>query len=453
MNTRDDGIFAPLQQFSELIDLSQIDATEKPVKQKLYTHATILAIMLYRRIAGEISQASVIRDFMTVMPQHFRESKRGRENSISSSASAFSKARKRMPLSVFHNVIDSVASKLLQKVRPMWNGRHVFILDGTTMNAPPKPEIREVFPAASNQNGTSAFPVINVAVATELSTGLAIRPELGAMYGPNAVAETQLGMKVIDRLPPNSLIIADAGFGIFRTAWHIMTTGRYFLLRISPCLFGSLLKSMEKQGQTFEGNRAKVVWPVTKKNLKSSPWLPSTGNIEIYLHRIQVGEKWIYLVENFGMTTKKAGELYLQRVNVETDIASIKVRLQGEKLNGMDADVVQKELANIILHYQLITATRMDAAKQRKVPPRKLSFTELRDCVRNFFERSVGRTKQKVRAQFRASIRLGAKCRIPDRPGRSVRRESYKRRPRCDNFPRRSVSQAKTPVSRKAKTS
>ncbi|MFM7056912.1 MAG: transposase [Planctomycetota bacterium] len=338
-------------------------------------------------------------------------------------------------------------------MRPIWNGRHVFVLDGTTMNAPPKPEIREVFPAASNQKGTSVFPVINVAVATELSTGLVIRPELGAMYGANAVAETQLGLKVIDRLPPNSLIIADAGFGIFRTAWHIMTTGRCFLMRISPCLFSSLLNRMEKQGQTFKGDRAKITWPVTKKNLRSSPWLPSTGKIEIYLHRIQVGGKWIYLIENFGMTTKTAGDFYVQRVNVETDIESIKVRLRGEKLNGTDADVVQKELANIILHYQLMTATRMEAANQRNVHPRKLSFTEIRDCVRNFFERSLGRTKQKVRAQFRATSRLGVKCRIPDRPGRSFKRECYHKRPRCDHFPGRPILQAETPAPGKAKAS
>ena len=139
------------------------------------------------------------------------------------------------------------------------------------------------------------------------------------------------------------------------------------------------------------------------------------------------------------MTTKTACDFYLQRFNVETDIESIKVRLRGEKLNGTDADAVQKELANIILHYQLITATRMEAANQRNVSPRKLSFTEIRDCVRNFFERSLGRTKQKVRAQFRATIRLGVKCRIPDRPGRSFKRECCQKRPRCDNFPERPI--------------
>lgn len=453
MDNRDDGIFAPLLAFLGLINPREIDARQKLVGQRLYTHATIIAIMLYRRIAGEISQASVINALMTMMPQHFRESKRGREGAISNSPAAFSKARKQMPLSIFHEVIDSAAQKLLEKVRPTWNGLHVFLLDGTTMNAAPEPTIRDVFPGATNQKGTSAYPVINVAVATGLSTGLVIRPELGAMYGPNAVSETQLGMKVISRLPENSLIIADAGFGIFRTAWHILTTGRYFLLRISPGLFGSLVKRMEKEGRTFTGCRARITWPVTSKNLKSSPWLPKNGAIEIYLHRIQVGEKWIYLIENFGMTTKTAGDFYVQRVNVETDIENIKVRLRGEKLNGKCADVVQKELAIIILHYQLLAAARMKAAKLRNLPPRKLSFTETRECVRNYFERSAGSTKRTVRAHFVTAIKLASKCRIPERPGRSFKRECYHKRPRCDNFPRRPVRQAENLTRGKAKPS
>jgi hypothetical protein len=192
---------------------------------------------------------------------------------------------------------------------------------------------------------------------------------------------------------------------------------------------------------------------VTTKNLKSSPWLPKSGAIEIYLHRIQVGEKWIYLIENFGMTTKTAGDFYVQRVNVETDIENIKVRLRGEKLNGKCADVVQKELAIIILHYQLLAAARMKAAKLRNLPPRKLSFTETRECVRNYFERSAGRAKRTVRAHFVTAIKLASKCRIPERPGRSFKRECYHKRPRCDNFPRRPVRQAENLTRGKAKPS
>jgi hypothetical protein len=52
-------------------------------------------------------------------------------------------------------------------------------------------------------------------VAHELSSGAAIVPEIGAKYGPEAISETTLAGAVMDRMPADSVVMADAGFGIF----------------------------------------------------------------------------------------------------------------------------------------------------------------------------------------------------------------------------------------------
>jgi hypothetical protein len=39
---------------------------------------------------------------------------------------------------------------------PIFDGRRVFILDGTTIKLPPTPTLKEVFPPATNQHGTLA---------------------------------------------------------------------------------------------------------------------------------------------------------------------------------------------------------------------------------------------------------------------------------------------------------
>ena len=140
------------------------------------------------------------------------------------------------------------------------------------------------------------------------------------------------------------------------------------------------------------------------------------------------------LIENSGMTAKQAGDFYVQRANVETDIENIKVRLRGEKLNGKCADVVQKELAVIVC---TTSCSSRGSRETWRPPPRKLSFPETRECVRNDFERSAGRAKRTVRAHFVTALKLAAKCRIADGPGRSFKRECCHKRPRCDNFPGR----------------
>ena len=52
---------------------------------------------------------------------------------------------------------------------------------------------------ASNQHGSAIWPIMHWAVAHELSSGCAVRPETGAMYGPTAVSE---GAALAGRLTP-----------------------------------------------------------------------------------------------------------------------------------------------------------------------------------------------------------------------------------------------------------
>jgi hypothetical protein len=57
--------------------------------------------------------------------------------------------------------------------------------DGTTFTLPPTPELKKAFPPATNQHGESVWPVAMLMVASELSTGCILTPEIGAIYGSN----------------------------------------------------------------------------------------------------------------------------------------------------------------------------------------------------------------------------------------------------------------------------
>ena len=69
------------------------------------------------------------------------------------------------------------------------------------MRLPHNEALCERYPITSNQHGDLHWPVLRVLVAHDLRTGLAMRPEWGAMHGPDAVSEQGLLEKAIDRLP------------------------------------------------------------------------------------------------------------------------------------------------------------------------------------------------------------------------------------------------------------
>ena len=84
---------------------------------------------------------------------------------------------------------------------PTRGKRRVFLLDGTTLQLAHTPELCDDFPPAGNQHGVSHWPILQLVVAHELSTGLALRPEFGPMYGPEATSELALALRVLPRLP------------------------------------------------------------------------------------------------------------------------------------------------------------------------------------------------------------------------------------------------------------
>jgi len=57
---------------------------------------------------------------------------------------------------------------------------------------------------------------MRVLVAHDLQTGLAMRPQWGPMYGPDAVSEQQLLESAIERLPPCAALIEIAILESFR---------------------------------------------------------------------------------------------------------------------------------------------------------------------------------------------------------------------------------------------
>ena len=104
---------------------------------------------------------------------------------------------------------------LIAATAPSWNGRRVYIVDGTTITLTPEPALRREFPPASNQHGVGVWPVALSVVAHELASGAALLPAVGAMYGKHAVSETALGREQFTQMPADAMVMSDSGFGIF----------------------------------------------------------------------------------------------------------------------------------------------------------------------------------------------------------------------------------------------
>ncbi|MEY4179931.1 MAG: hypothetical protein RLY70_3505, partial [Planctomycetota bacterium] len=101
----------------------------------------------------------------------------------------------------------------------------MFILDGTTITLPPTATLRKAYPPATNQHGESVWPVAQLMIATEMQSGCVLLPQIDPMYGENYAGEAEQARRIALELPEKSIILADAGFGIFSVAHHSVAAG------------------------------------------------------------------------------------------------------------------------------------------------------------------------------------------------------------------------------------
>ena len=173
----------------------------------------------------------------------------------------------------------------------------VFTIDGTTIALAPEKELQTHFPPASNQLGEGTWPIALLTVFHELETGCALPPEVGAMYGQQAVSETELARRGMVKLPEDSIILGDSAFGIFGVAHQAKRCGHEFVFAMKKANFQSLSRKAELTSSSEPTRLSSTPGSQPKATSRATHSFPQTRHV--YLHEVAVTEKLtLYLVSS-----------------------------------------------------------------------------------------------------------------------------------------------------------
>jgi hypothetical protein len=419
-------------------DLALADERHPVRGNSVYTTSVVLWMLVYQRMNPDASLEAAVKKMIESKPDFLPDNKRVNEGTLSSNTSGYSAARSRMPLEAAGWFAKQVSQSLIDATQPTFKKRRVFTLDGTTMTLPAEPALRKAFPPASNQYGKGVWPVMLMTVCHELSSGAALIPEVGAMYGPEAVSETALIRQSLAQLPPNSVVMADAGFGIFSVAYQIKLAGHTCLLRVTQQRFDSLTK----KAQLIEsGEHHKVwshLWTPSAKERTSHPDLPQAAALHVCLHEIVINEHLtLLLATDLEESSGELAALYERRGDVEIDIRNLKVVLDTEHLRARSVDTVMKELLASVVSYNLVTQFRCQAAELISEPPRRMSFKRIWTTFNQFLLQSMYTEPGEWREKYRFALSYATLDKLPNRPGRRFERETYAKRPKSNQFKKR----------------
>lgn len=358
--------------------------------------------------------------------------KRVREGNISANTGAYNRARQRMPEEAARRIAQR-SFEQLHAIRSEGGLRdRLFLLDGSSIRLAHTPAIVKAYPPAENQHGESHWPVMRLDVMHHVVTALAMPPEFGPMYGKDAVSEQALAEPLIDRLPPESILIGDRNFGVFSVAWHAHRQGHRVIIRMTEARARRLVDNLR-------AGEHKVVWEPTREDRRAHPAIPVDARIEgrLIVSRPAGMPEDLYLFTTLEQPAEEVVALYKERWNIETDLRSIKEQVRLHTIEAQSPKMVACELFVAIAGYNLIRAVMSEAARQTGVEPRDLSFSRSRNAFWAF-ARAVAHTEsvEEFQQHWRLLIRFIGQCKLYKRHRSPAPRAVWHKR---QSFPNRKV--------------
>ena len=305
----------------------------------------------------------------------------------SSHTGAYNQARQALPLTVVQQSCDRIFQELIAKMDAIGreNTARAFLLDGSSMRMAHSSVLCERYPPGSNQHGEAHWPLVRILVAHDVHTGLAMRPEWGAMYGPDRVGEQELLERAIDRLPNGSTVVADANFGVFSVAYAAVQRQHPVLLRLTAD------RAQRLAGEALrDGIDRVVVWRPSRADRKTHPDLPPDACVSgrLIMRQVQpdngAGPILLALFTTLSAAQGEVLTLYGQRWRIETDLRTLKNTLCLDQLTCSTPDMVAKEIEMGIAAYNLVRAVIALASQQSGIPPRGYSFTKVSRILQAF---------------------------------------------------------------------
>jgi len=125
----------------------------------------------------------------------------------------YCRARAKLPTALLRRLTYDIADHMEQAVptRWLWKGKHVYLVDGTTVSAPDTPENQAQYPQPPTQRPGLGFPMIRLVVLLSLTTALLSGLALGPYEGKET-GETALLRTLLERLQPGAVVLADRYF-------------------------------------------------------------------------------------------------------------------------------------------------------------------------------------------------------------------------------------------------
>jgi hypothetical protein len=353
-------------------------------------------------------------------------------DACSPNTASYCNARGRLATGVLSTLARRTAAELqtAAKAEWKWNGRNVFIADGSHVSMPDTPENQAAYPQPPTQEPGVGFPLARTCLLLSLATGachdLAIAP-----YAGKGTGETTLLREMYRALKPGDVVLADALFDNYFLACELRERGLELVARVQAERVGSQTVETRPDGDI-------ILWPRPNKPRGMTGEQYRHYPKELLMRQVTVDArdrenraevfKVVTTILDASIDGKQISDLYERRWSGELDVRAIKVTMQMDILRCKTPEMVRKEIWAHILAYNLLRTLIAVAADDEGIEPRRVSFTGAKQAVTAFGPKIEAARPQNRPALIDALLAVIAYHRVGDRPGRWEPRARKRRR-------------------------
>ncbi len=300
----------------------------------------------------------------------------------SANTGALCKARAKLPLPFLRELTTDLGSQLETRAPDSWkwHQRNVRLVDGSIVLVPDTDANLKAFPQQRAQKPGTSYTCMRLVVLLAFATAALLDCACGPYRGKGS-GEMSLLSSLLARLQAGDILLGDRYYGSYGLLAWLLAQG------VDGCL--RLPKGHQtefRQGQRLTENDYLHTWSKPKdrpKWLSEETWqsLPETLSVRlVYFQVRQRGfrTRSLYLVttlmDHHRYSLDQLQQLYRERWHAELDIRALKQGLGLKLLRCKSPEMVRAELWVHLLGYNLVRCVLAQAALERGLKARQLSF-------------------------------------------------------------------------------
>lgn len=332
-----------------------------------------------------------------------------RLSGVAFSTAAYCRARGRLPLRLFIDLLEHVCDALFPDLQTTgrWRGHRTWAADGSSYSMPDTPALQDHFGQPGAQAEGCGFPVAHMLALFHAGTGLLVR----VLAAPLRTHDLRHAAVLHRELQEDDILIADRGFASFA---HLALIFQRKMHAVFRCHQKQIVNFRVGRQHTRQrearqglprsryvrrlGHRDQLV--EYSKPLALPAWmdqrtyaqLPDTLLVRELrfrtpqrAHRTRVITLVTTLLDPDRYPATELAKLYLQRWQIEVNFRHLKTTMGMEVLHCTSVDGVLKEMYMFALAYNLVRLVMLEASQRQHVPLDRISFVDalrwLRDAT------------------------------------------------------------------------